>query len=154
IQYLDSDDLLLPTKFELQVAGLRGCDDCVVAYGKTRFCVIGDRPTNIAWKRTGERIVTMFPSFLRSRWWGTSTPLYRRAVTDTVGPWTDLTNEEDWEYDCRIASTGARLHYCDAFVSEQRRAAGAHLSAEGSRDPVKLRDRAIAHKLILGHAIS
>ena len=25
IQYLDSDDLLLPTKFELQVAGLRQC---------------------------------------------------------------------------------------------------------------------------------
>ena len=25
IQYLDSDDLLLPTKFELQVAGLRRC---------------------------------------------------------------------------------------------------------------------------------
>ena len=37
IQYLDSDDLLLPTKFELQVAGLRQCGDCAVSYGKTRF---------------------------------------------------------------------------------------------------------------------
>src|SRR5258708_5062942 len=35
IQYLDSDDLLLPTKFELQVAGLRRCGDCAVSYGRT-----------------------------------------------------------------------------------------------------------------------
>ena len=103
IQYLDSDDLLLPTKFELQVAGLRQCGDCAVSYGKTRFYAYGDRPTDVAWKRTGERISTMFPSFLQSRWWGTSTPLYRREVTDLAGPWTELRNEEDWEYDCRIA---------------------------------------------------
>ena len=120
IQYLDSDDLLLPTKFELQVAGLRQCGDCGVSYGKTRFYTYGDRPTDVAWKRTGERISTMFPSFLQSRWWGTSTPLYRREVTDLAGPWTELRNEEDWEYDCRIARNGGRLHYCDAFVSDER----------------------------------
>ena len=82
------------------------CDktvDCVVSYGKTRFYAYGDRPSDVAWKRTGERISTMFPSFLQSRWWGTSTPLYRREVTDRAGPWTELRNEEDWEYDCRIA---------------------------------------------------
>ena len=77
-------------------------------------------PADVAWKRTGERISTMFPSFLQSRWWDTSTPLYRRAVTDLAGPWTELRNEEDWEYDCRIASKGGRLHYCDAFVSDTR----------------------------------
>ena len=65
IQYLDSDDLLLPTKFELQVAGLRQHGDCAVSYGKTRFYAYGDRPTDVAWKRTGERISTMFPSFLQ-----------------------------------------------------------------------------------------
>src|SRR5262245_17204344 len=132
IQYLDSDDLLLPTKFELQVAGLRRCSDCGVSYGKTRFYTIGDRPTNAAYKRTGERIPTMFPSFLRSRWWSTSTALYRRTLTDEVGRWTDLRNEEDWEYDCRIASKGVRLCFCDAFVSDTRNTAGTHLSAEGS----------------------
>ena len=44
IQYLDSDDLLLPIKFELQVAGLRQRGDCAVSYGKTRFYAYGDRP--------------------------------------------------------------------------------------------------------------
>ena len=142
IQYLDSDDLLLPKKFELQVAGLRQCEDCNVSYGKTRFYVYGDQPSDVAWKRTGERISTMFPSFLQSRWWDTSTPLYRRQVTDLAGPWTQLRNEEDWEYDCRIASKGGRLHYCDAFVSDTRITHGAHLSQAGSTDPEKLRDRA------------
>src|SRR5262249_49487954 len=61
IQYLDSDDLLLPTKFKLQVGGLRQHRDCGVSYGKTRFYIIGERPIDVPWKRTGERISTMFP---------------------------------------------------------------------------------------------
>ena len=153
IQYLDSDDVLLPTKFELQVAGLRQCGDCAASYGKTRFYAHGARPTDVPWKRTGERISTMFPSFLQSRWWDTSTPLYRSEVTDLAGPWTRLKNEEDWEYDCRIASKWGRLHYCDAFVSDTRVTFGSQLSAAGSSDPEKLRDRAAAHRLILEHAL-
>jgi glycosyltransferase involved in cell wall biosynthesis len=152
IQYLDSDDVLLPAKFQFQVAGLRRSGDCAVSYGKTRFYAYGNRPTDVPWKRTGERISTMFPSFLQSRWWGTSTPLYRRNVTDLAGPWTELRNEEDWEYDCRIASKGVRLHYSNAFVSEERIISGPRLSAGGARDPEKLRDRATAHKTILEHA--
>jgi glycosyltransferase involved in cell wall biosynthesis len=152
VQYLDSDDLLLPIKFELQVAGLRRYGDCTVSYGKTRFYAYDDRPTDVAWKRTGEQISTMFPSFLQSRWWGTSTPLYRRNVTDLAGPWTELSNEEDWEYDCRIARNGGRLHYCDVFVSDERVILGHRLSTGGSSDPGKLRDRARAHRLILQHA--
>ena len=152
IQYLDSDDLLLPRKFELQVGGLGNCRDCAVSYGKTRFYAHGDRAKDVAWKRTGERIPTMFPSFLQSRWWDTSTPLYRRKATDLAGPWSKLRNEEDWEYDCRIASKGCCLHYCDAFVSDTRSTPGYQLSAAGSSDPKKLRDRATAHMLILEHA--
>src|SRR5215469_13714944 len=76
VQYLDSDDILLPTKFEHQVACLRRFIDCGVSYGKTRFYAYGGQPTDVAWKRTGEQISMMFPSFLQSRWWGTSTALY------------------------------------------------------------------------------
>jgi glycosyltransferase involved in cell wall biosynthesis len=154
IQYLDSDDLLLPIKFEFQVTGLRQCSDCAVSYGKTRFNAYGDRPADVAWKRTGEQISTMFPSFLQSRWWGTSTPLYRRKITDLAGPWTKLRNEEDWEYDCRIAGNAVRLCYVDTFVSEERAITGARLSAGGTSDPGKLRDRATAHEMILQHALA
>ena len=152
IQYLDSDDLLLPGKFRRQLAALEERTDCGVAYGKTRFYRLGERPGDGAWKRTGEKIATMFPAFLQSRWWGTSTPLYRRAVTDAIGPWTGLRNEEDWEYDCRIAALGIELCFCDAFVSDQRQHDGMRLSDGGSIDVGKLADRARAHGLILGHA--
>jgi glycosyltransferase involved in cell wall biosynthesis len=154
IQYLDSDDLLLPTKFELQVNGLRRCSDCGVSYGKTRFYNIGEPAADVPYKRTGERIPAMFPSFLRSRWWTTSSVLYRRAITDAAGPWTDLRNEEDWEYDCRIASKGVRLDYCDAFISDQRNTGGGLSAAGGASDPNKLKDRATAHKMILEHALA
>jgi glycosyltransferase involved in cell wall biosynthesis len=154
IQYLDSDDLLDSRKFEFQVHELRKCSDCAVSYGKTRFYAYSGRPTDEAWKRTGEQIATMFPSFLQSRWWGTSTPLYTRSVTDWAGRWADLRSEEDWEYDCRIASKGVRLCYVDAFVSEERAIPGARLSDGGTSDPQKLRDRANAHKMILGHALA
>src|SRR5215470_13884728 len=37
IQYLDSDDLLLRQKLEIQVRGLNSNPDCGAAYGKTRY---------------------------------------------------------------------------------------------------------------------
>lgn len=153
IQYLDSDDVLLPGKFSLQVAGLRANPECGVAYGKTHFCIDGTLGERSAWKRTGERIYSMFPSFLESRWWGTSTPLYSRVATDAAGAWLGLSSEEDWEYDCRIAGQGTLLVYVDEFVSEEHEHAGLRLSRGGSVLPNKLRDRADAHALILGHAL-
>lgn len=152
LQYLDSDDVLLPRKFELQVEALRADPECGASYGMTRYVDETGQGGDRAWKRTGERIEWMFPSFLVERWWGTSTPLYRRSVTDAAGPWTSLWNEEDWEYDCRVAVQGRRLAYVPHFVSEQRGHGADRLSRDGSRDPGKLRDRAAAHALILGHA--
>ena len=112
---------------------------------------VGEVPGNISWKRTGERIETMFPSFLQSRWWDTSTPLYRRKVIDRAGEWLTLRNEEDWEYDCRIASHGIRLHYCAEYVSDTRTHRESMLS-QGGRSAEMLHNRAEAHRLILGHA--
>jgi glycosyltransferase involved in cell wall biosynthesis len=152
IQYLDSDDLLLPHKFEVQVTGLQAHPECGVAYGKTRFYRIGETPSDIPLKLTGEKISTMFPSFLKSRWWSTSTPLYRRELLDRAGPWENLRIEEDWEYDCRIASFGVKLCYCDIFISETRGHPNARLNREGSANPERLRDKARAHELIYSHA--
>jgi glycosyltransferase involved in cell wall biosynthesis len=152
IQYLDSDDLLLPRKFELQVAGLRANPDCGVSYGKTRFYYRGDSPRDVPLKRTGEKIEYMFPLVLQSRWWATLTPLYRREVVDWAGPWTDLRLEEDWEYDCRIASLGLRLHFCPEYVAEVRDHDLNRLCKGNGSDPARLRYRAKAHILIFQHA--
>jgi glycosyltransferase involved in cell wall biosynthesis len=151
IQHLDSDDLLLPRKFELQVAGLLAHPECGASYGWTRIIdrgVVRERPS----KRSGERIETMFPAMLRDRWWDTPTPLYRASVIRDAGAWLDLRIEEDWEYDARIAARGVRLHYVDEWVCEVRQHAEGHLSGRGG-DPAILRGRAAAHAQIYGHAL-
>jgi len=152
VQFLDSDDLLWPRKFEVQVAALRRAPECGVAYGWTRLIVNGvvdQKP----WKRTGERIETMFPSMLQSRWWGTPTPLYRAALLERAGGWTSLRAEEDWELDCRIAALGVRLAYVEEWVSDSIFHGGEQLSVGApARAAAVLRDRAKAHALILGHA--
>lgn len=150
IQYLDSDDLLLPGKFSGQVAGLRAQPECGASYGWTRYRPIGADITPGPWKGSGVPTETMFPSFLQSRWWDTPTPLYRRSVCDSAGPWTDLWLEEDWEYDCRVAALGTRLHHLRAFVAEVREQ-HARLSGQ-PQDARRLAQRARAHELILGHA--
>lgn len=152
LQYLDSDDLLLPKKFELQVAGLKDNAEFGVSYGRTRLRSLSHFGQDVPWKRTGERIDKMFPSLLRSRLWDTSTPLYRRSLTDAAGPWTELMSDEDWEYECRIAAVGARLHYVPEFVSEQRDHSGERLSRTGISQVVNLLNRVAAHKLIFSHA--
>lgn len=152
VQFLDSDDLLEPSKFERQLAVLEAKPNCGAAYGQTREHVTGEEPNDRPIKRTGERIETMFPAHLRSRWWSTSTPLYRREVLDAAGPWTALRNEEDWEFECRIAAQGVKLAFVEEILSTTRYHGSEHLSEKGSSDPKKLKDRAEAHRLILGHA--
>ena len=146
IQYLDSDDLLLPRKFELQVAGLTEHPECGASYGWTR---VNDEPRPA--KRTGEQIDTLFPSMLQSRWWHTPTPLWRRDVIDKAGPWLALNTEEDWEYDARIAAQGVKLHYVADWVCQVRFHDEARLSRRG-RSAEVLKDKAVAHASILEHA--
>ncbi len=152
IQYLDSDDLLLPRKFEVQVAGLKSHPECGVAYGKTQYRNCDGKLESQPWKGSGRRVETMFPSFLLERWWDTPTPLYRASLCAQAGPWTSLKLEEDWEYDCRVAALGVRLHFCDEFVAEVRDHAQHRLGRGEALDPLRLKERARAHGLIFAHA--
>jgi len=149
IQHLDSDDLLLPRKFELQVAALQARPECGAAYGWTRLRHDDGRVEPRPWKRSGEEIATMFPAMLAARWWDTPNPLYRASLIREAGPWTALRIEEDWEYDCRLAARGVRLAYVPEWVCEVRRH-DAHTSGHGGAE--SLRDRARAHLLMLEHA--
>lgn len=152
LQYLDSDDLLLPRKLEIQVAALRSAPDAGVAYGYTRFRKSDGSLVEGPWKGSGAERETMFPAFLTERWWDTPTPLYRRSVTDAAGPWLSLRQEEDWEYDCRVAALGTRLVQVKEFVAEVRDHGEDRLSRGEPLDPVRCRARARAHAEVYGHA--
>lgn len=152
IQYLDSDDLLLPRKFELQVGALRDHPECGVAYGLVRYRNAAGQEIVCDWKPANQRVETLFPSLLLARWWETIAPLYRRTVTDAAGPWTALRLEEDWEYDSRVAALGVRLAFVDEIVGEHRDHGEHRLSRGAGLDPKRLADRAAAHELIAQHA--
>jgi glycosyltransferase involved in cell wall biosynthesis len=152
IQYLDSDDLLLPRKLELQVAALRARPECGIAYGIIRYRNARGEEIVCDWKPANQIVQTLFPSMLIARWWETISPLFRRSVTDAAGPWTALRLEEDWEYDCRIAALGVRLAFVNEVVGEHRDHGEGRLSRGAALDPARLRYRAAAHLLIAGHA--
>jgi glycosyltransferase involved in cell wall biosynthesis len=152
IQYLDSDDLLLPRKFELQVAALQAQPEAGIAYGLVRYRDGSGSQIACDWKPANQVQRTIFPSFLIARWWETLSPLYRRSVTDAIGPWTTRRLEEDWEYDCRAGALGVTLAFVDEIAGEHRDHPDGRLSRGAAGDPVRLRDRAAAHERITEHA--
>jgi len=119
IQYLDSDDWLMPEKFELQIDALRSDADCDIAYGVTRLVDNDGMTLAEPSKHTGERHDRLFPMLLMDRWWHTSTPLYRRSLSDAAGAW-PRQRPEDWDLEARMGALRPRLAYCDAVVSCHR----------------------------------
>lgn len=151
IQYLDSDDLLLPNKFADQVEALKLDLEAQVAYGMTETIKFGASPQKKPDDHTGRKYKSMFPLLIRERWWSTSTPLFRRSIVEKSGPWSTMSNEEDWEYEARVASFGGQLAFTNTFVSLTR-SHDDHLCINGDSDPDKLRSRAMSRARIFHHA--
>ncbi len=153
IQYLDSDDLLRPRKFESQVSALREHPECGAAYGYICVHPLNREALAKPYKGSGETRGTLFPWLLADRWWNTDCPLWRRSVCDSVGPWTDLPWSQDWEYDSRAAALGTKLAHVKEFVCDERHHAAARQSSQAdwsSPDRIQARIRCLT--LMLSHA--
>jgi glycosyltransferase involved in cell wall biosynthesis len=131
IQYLDSDDLLLPRKFELQVAALRRHPECGAAYGYIRLIERDGRVLPKPYKGSGDALPYLFPRLLVERWWNTDCPLFRRSVCDAVGAWSDLRYSQDWEYDARVGALRTPLVHVPEYVCVQRQHAGSRQTGHG-----------------------
>lgn len=144
IQFLDSDDLLLPEKFALQVVGLRQDFDAGISYGPTYTVENGVRAVDAA-QRSAQRHRDIFPILLAGRIWETSTPLYRRGALEQTGPWPRKRQMEDCEFDAMAGAAGIKLHHCDAFIAEYRIHGGVRLAHAWITDAPAMRDRISAH---------
>ena len=151
VQFLDSDDLLLPNKFELQVNGLKADLEAGISYGKTYTRENGARLPAPA-QHSGERYRTLFPALLREPLWPTLTPLYRRTVLSAAGAWPTKKQLEDWEFDAKVGAMGAKLHYVDAFVAETRNHGEARLCHLWMTNADAMRDRLAAYVEVFEHA--
>jgi len=123
IQYLDSDDYLLPGKFQTQVRALRDHPECGIAYGITRLVDAEARTLREPSKWTGRDFPYLFPGMLVDHWWHPHTPLYRRDLCDRIGPW-PKNQPEDWDYDGRAGALRAKLAFCPEPVSCHRQHEG------------------------------
>lgn len=118
IQYLDSDDYLLPNKFSDQVAALEAHPECAIAYGTSRHVHADGRVLEDPSRHTAEQIDHLFPLLLVERWWHTHTPLFRRWISDVAGPWPPF-RPEDWDLEARMGALNPRLIHCGSVVSVQ-----------------------------------
>ena len=144
IQYLDSDDRLLPNKFTDQVATLDQHPESDVAYGISRL--IDSSSGDILadpFKWTAREMNTLYPGLLVDRWWCTHTPLYRRSLTDKIGSWCDMRWSQDWQYDSRVGALKTKVISCGTYVSEHCEHDGVRQTskADWQSDPVRLRNR-------------
>lgn len=154
VQFLDSDDLLLPDKFAWQVRGLRGDPEADISYGKTQTQDQGVLQAMPA-QRTGEVFRTLFPALLREPLWPTLTPLYRSAVLERIGPWPAMKQLEDWVYDAQAGALGLKLHHCgDTWIAVTRNHSGPRLSSIWQTDPAAMRDRALAYERVSALALA
>jgi glycosyltransferase involved in cell wall biosynthesis len=118
IQYLDSDDYLLPNKFADQVAALEANPECSIAFGTSRLETDTGHVLAEASRHTSESITSLFPLLLLERWWHTHTPLFRREISDAAGAWPTY-RPEDWDLEARMGALRPRLIHCGSTVSVQ-----------------------------------
>lgn len=151
VQILDSDDVLMPEKFALQVRALRERPDCGVSYGYLREYALGDPPRSRPARRTGVTFTSLFPELLRRRIWAAPSPLYRRSVIDAAGPFHEVI-DADWEFECRIAALGVRLHHCRVFVADVRNTHAIEGRRQPGRPRAEMNGAVDAHEMMLASA--
>lgn len=154
IQYLDSDDLLHKDKFDKQVHALNQHQDVGVCYCVQELLHLEQNRVEPAWMRSGEQFNTMFPAMLGGRIWGTPVPLYRTKLLSQAGPWKNLKNQEDWEYDCRVASLNVKLHFINETLVTIRQHNKPHYGQVSPTSKDKLIDKAKSYAHIYEHAKS
>jgi len=140
IQYLDSDDWLLPDKFTIQVRALEDNPDCGITYGPARLVDQNGDTVREPSKWTGKRFDYLFPALLIDRWWHTHTPLFRKEISDAAGCWSEH-RPEDWDLEARMGALRVKLIYCDTVLSCQREYPDENRVSWGSHEAY-LRDEA------------
>lgn len=153
IQYLDSDDWIAPTKLERQVMVLRDHPAADICYCRVTDVDEAGVRSPADSMRTGCEFAALFPELLAGRIWPTMSPLWRRSLTDRIGPWTALCQEEDWEYDARAATLGAVPVWLPELLAVYRHHEFPRAAHVWKRVPERMRDRARAHTLIYSHAL-
>jgi glycosyltransferase involved in cell wall biosynthesis len=154
VQYLDSDDRLLPRKLERMVTAFRRFPEASIVYCCCREVDLQGCPVPQPTRPSNRSIESILPEFLYHRFWNTGVPLYRKALLDQAGPWLPLFQEEDWELDVRLARFCPKLAFIDEVLFEWSFGSLNGLSGKADTRPALWKDRAVAHLAVLDHALA
>lgn len=114
IQFLDSDDILLPDKIMEQVAILKNDSSLDLTYSKAQFVNEDLIPKSEFW---GKALVGNYLDYFLFSW-QTMCPLYRRSAIMKFGLWDEkLTINQDWEFSIRYIIKGAKSFFSDTVQS-------------------------------------
>jgi glycosyltransferase involved in cell wall biosynthesis len=109
IQFLDSDDLLLPDKISAGLAVARR-KSAEVVYTRAQFMTIDGKKIDRFWGRRLRADSTDYFEFS----WQTMCAIYSRSALEKVGEWNEsLTISQDWEFCIRVILSGCVIHFED-----------------------------------------
>lgn len=131
VQFLDSDDTLLPRKFELQIAQIQSLAGLNVSYCRPMYCLDNDLTREVSANRPFLLLDTSDPVLdLATRWEkGLAIPVHcylfdaRLFLDLRFDP--DLPNHEDWDCWMRLFAERPIVHFLDAKLAVYRRHSGA-----------------------------
>lgn len=148
IQFLDSDDLIMPEKFEFFMNEFSCAESpdivfCITHYYKK------DRPEEfIIWKEQHHQTTSILPGFVVSRAWSTSTPIYKKYLLDNAGEIRPLSCEEDLEFDCRIGLQSPKIKFVNRHLTDFRDHRGKRFSTNNQDRAKQLSDQIEAREHI------
>ncbi len=152
VQFLDSDDLLLPDKFAFQVDALNEHPECGISYCYIHEHPFGEPRTGVAARHTATTFATLFPQLLSAKIWPSPSPLFRRSAVEAAGEFLDVRVQPDWEWECRLAARGVRLHHCRQFLGETRGTHALESRRKGGVPEGRSRDYVTVLERVVGHA--
>lgn len=120
VQFLDSDDLIKPSKFQRFIHEFNAPESPDIVFCITHYYPIAEPENYIVWKQPQHQTSSILPDFLVSRAWSTSTPIYKKMLLDKAGEILALSCEEDLEYDCRIGLQAPKLKFVNEYLTDFR----------------------------------
>lgn len=116
IQFLDSDDLLHPKKFEIQLGIF--AQDKKIDFVWSGTGVFHDLPSYDCEPDFGETDSNSLTAFLNKPLWHISSGIYVRSAVARIGPWNEmLPRWQDWEYNIRFICSKPYMKYISGVYS-------------------------------------
>jgi glycosyltransferase involved in cell wall biosynthesis len=117
IQFLDSDDILLPTKIEEQAEVLASNDKLDLVYSIATFIDNDEKPLTNKW---GQSLTNTSKDFFNFSY-QTMCPLYKRSAIEKYGLWDErLKINQDWEFNVRYLILGANTYFLEKTLALYR----------------------------------